>query len=272
MFFFSRSYPISSFILFARYACPQSNCYRPLDSLLSCLLSSSSFPRDRLILGHSDVLADAAERSWRIVEFLRRVDALAQRKRIRVVKELHLGLASHAIVNSTYTWVLLVQPAALHIGLLLRVVLLRVYLTDQVGDLLDALLLARADVSTGKRALGLLVLSSGLSWGLWATLSKVVPILCAEVTSVMSGLMSGNDSAEALGCGLDGSIDEGELRDVVLVDHAEDGLLLAHVYGWPLDVLLVRRLQLAEAIVTDQVLGLLLRLAIDGAERRGQTT
>ena len=88
----------------------------------------------------------------------------------------------------------------------------------------------------------------------------------------MSGLVSGNDSAEALGRGLDGSIDEGQLRDVVLVDHAEDGLLLAHVNGWPLDVLLVRRLQLAEAIVTDQVLGLLLRLAIDGAERRGQTT
>ena len=85
----------------------------------------------------------------------------------------------------------------------------------------------------------------------------------------MSGLVSGNDSAEALGRGLDGSIDEGQLRDVVLVDHAENGLLLAHVNGWSLDILLVRRLQLAEAIVTNQVLGLLLRLAIDGAERRG---
>lgn len=110
--------------------------------MLCCSLSSSSFPGDGLILGHSDVLADAAERTWRIIEFLRRVDALAQRKRICVVKELHLALASHAVVNSTYTWVLLVQPAALHIGLLLRVVLLRVYLTDQVRDLLDALLLA----------------------------------------------------------------------------------------------------------------------------------
>ena len=196
------------------------------------------------------------------------MDALAQRKRVRVVEELHLGLASHAVVNSAYAWVLLVQPAALHIGLLLRVVLLRVYLTDQVGDLLDALLLARADVSASKRALGLLVLSSSLSWGLTGTLSKVVRILCAEVTSIMSGLVSGNDSTEALGCGLDGSVDEGQLSDVVLVYHAEDGLLLTHVNGRSLDVLLVRRLQLAEAVITDQVLGLLLRLAIDGAEGR----
>ena len=75
--------------------------------------------------------------------------------------------------------------------------------------------------------------------------------------------MSGNDSAEALGRGLDGSIDEGQLRDVVLVDHAEDGLLLAHVHCWPLDVLLVRSLQLTEAVITDQVRGLLLRLSID---------
>ena len=84
----------------------------------------------------------------------------------------------------------------------------------------------------------------------------------------MSGLVPGNDSTEALGCGLDGSVDEGQLSDVVLVYHAEDGLLLAHVNGRSLDVLLVRRLQLAEAVITDQVLGLLLRLAIDGAEGR----
>ena len=84
--------------------------------------------------------------------------------------------------------------------------------------------------------------------------------------------MSGNDGTETLGCGLDGSVDKGQLRDIVLVDHTEDRLLLAHVNGWPLDVLLVRRLQLTEAIVTDQVLGFLLRLAIDGAKRGGQTT
>ena len=132
MFFFSRSYPISSFILFARYACPQSNCYRPLDSLLSCLLSSSSFPRDRLILGHSDVLSDAAERSWRIVEFLRRVDALAHWERKSVVKHLHLGPASDAVVDCANARVLLIQPATLDISLLLRVIRLRVDLTNEV--------------------------------------------------------------------------------------------------------------------------------------------
>ena len=84
--------------------------------------------------------------------------------------------------------------------------------------------------------------------------------------------MSGNDCAETLSCGLDGPVDERELRDVVLVDHAEDRLLLAHVNCWLLDVLLVRRLQLAEAIVTDQVRSLLLRLAIDCAKGCGQAT
>ena len=81
--------------------------------------------------------------------------------------------------------------------------------------------------------------------------------------------MPGNNGTETLGCGLNGSVNERELRDVVLVDHAEDGFLLAHVNCWPLDVLLVRRLQLTEAIVTDQVLCLLLRLSIDSAKGCG---
>ena len=65
---------------------------------------------------------------------------------------------------------------------------------------------------------------------------------------------------------LHGPVDEGQLRDVVLVDHAEHGLLLAHVDLRVPDLLLVGRLQLAEAIITNQVGRFLLRLAVDGSE------
>jgi len=39
-----------------------------------------------------------------------------------------------------------------------------------------------------------------------------------------------------------------------------------------LDILLVRRLKLTEAIIADQMLGLLLGLAIKGAKGSGETT
>ena len=84
--------------------------------------------------------------------------------------------------------------------------------------------------------------------------------------------MSRDDSAEALSRSLNGSIDQGKLSDVVLVDHSKDGLLLAHVILRLLDVLLVRRLQLTEPIVADQVCRLLFGLAIESTEGSGKTT
>ena len=200
------------------------------------------------------------------------MDALSHTKRIRIVKHLHLRLASFALVNGSHTWVLLVQPTALHVGLLLRVVLLRVNLTDQVGDLLDSLLLARANVAASKRSLGLLELSRGVRGSLWASLPKVIPVLSAEIARVMGGLVSGNHGAETLGCRLNWPIDQRELGDVVLVDHAKDWLLFADVHLGVLDVLLIGRFQLTEAIIADQVRGLLLRFAIDCTQRCRQAT
>ena len=56
--------------------------------------------------------------------------------------------------------------------------------------------------------------------------------------------MSGDNSAETLGSGLNGSVDKGELRNVILIDHAKNGLLLADVDLWVLNFLLVRRFEL----------------------------
>lgn len=200
------------------------------------------------------------------------MDALAHAERVRIVKHLHLRLASLAFVDGAHTRVLLVQPTALHVGLLLRVVLLRVHLADQVGDLLDSLLLARANIAASKRRLRLLELGGGVCGRLRASLPEVIPVLSAEIARVMGGLVSGNDGAEALGCRLDWSVDQRELGDVVLVDHAQDWLLFADVHFGFLDVLLIGRFQLTEAIIADQVRGLLLRFAIDCIQRCGQAT
>ena len=95
-------------------------------------LFCGSLPCDGLVLGESDVLADAAESATRVVELLSRVDAFAQGQRVGIVEEIHLVFASLSFVNGAHTWVLLVQPRTLHISLLLRVVGLGVNLADQV--------------------------------------------------------------------------------------------------------------------------------------------
>jgi len=83
--------------------------------------------------------------------------------------------------------------------------------------------------------------------------------------------MPRNDCTEACGRGLYGPIDERKFGDVVLVDHAEHGFLFAHVHLRVLNFLLVRRFELSEAVVGDQVHRLLLGLAMESAEGRGDT-
>lgn len=137
---------------------------------------------------------------------------------------------------------------------------------------MDSLRLARAKIAASKRSLGLLELSSGVSWSLWATLPEVIPVLSAEIACIMGGLVSWDHGSKSLGCRLDWAIDQRELRDVVLVDHAKHGLFFANVHLGVLDVLLIGSLQLTEAIIADQVRRLLLGLAIDRAQGCRQTT
>ena len=209
------------------------------------LVRGVSLSGNGLVLGESDVLADAAEGSDRVVELLGSVDAFAHGQRSGVVEHLHLVLAGLAFVDSAHTRVLLVQPRALHVSLLLRVVSLRVDLADQVGDLLDALLLARPQVPASLSLRGLLECRGGLCWALLRTLSKVVSGLSAEGTCGVAGVVSVNDGAKAGLGSVDGPVNEVELANVVLIDHAQDGLFFARVHSWFLNFLLRRRLQLS---------------------------
>jgi len=93
-------------------------------------------------------------------------------------------------------------------------------------------------------SLGLFKALDCLSGALSGPLAEVVPVLSAEVASVDTSGMSGDNGAETLGGGLDGSVDKGELRDVVLIDHAKNGLFLANVHLRVLNFLLVRRFEL----------------------------
>lgn len=110
---------------------------------------------------------------------------------------------------------------------------------------MDALLLRGARVAASQDLLRLLEFSSGRGWVLLRLLSKVVSVLSAEVASVVIISMTRNDSTETVVGGLNRTVDEGELSDVVLVDHAEDGLLFSHVHLGVLNFLLVSRLQLS---------------------------
>ena len=88
----------------------------------------------------------------------------------------------------------------------------------------------------------------------------------------MASLVSGDDGSETLGSSLNGSVNEGELSNVVLVDHAEDGLLLADVDLRVANLSLVGSLEFSEAIITDEVVSLLLGFTVDRAKRGGKST
>jgi len=204
------------------------------------------------------------------------VDTLTHWQRVGIVVELNLLLAGLALVNSAHGRILVVHPRPLHIGLLLWVEVLAVDLADEVGDFLDSHLLEWTDLSTSLVSLiSVELLHSASCISDWF-ISKVVSVLSAEVASILVGTLAGNDRTKAGVCRLHGSIDEGKLSDVVLVDHAEDGLLLLMVDLGVLDLLLVRGLQLAEGIVRDETERLLLWLAVDGSkgcwDTRGRQT
>ena len=221
---------------------------------------------------HGHVRADASVGAWLITEVESGVDALAHWQRSSIVVELHLLLASHALVHGLNSWVLIVHPGSLHIGLLLWDEVLGVNLTDEVGDLLDAHLLKWTDLSASLVALISLEFLNSASSIEHLLLSEVVSVLGAEVASILVSSLAGDHSTEATVSGLDWSVHETQLSDVVLVNHAQHWLLLLVVHLWVLDLLLVRCLQLSEAVVWDEAKGLLLWLAVDGTQRGWNST
>lgn len=137
---------------------------------------------------------------------------------------------------------------------------------------MDALLFSSAQVTACERLLSLLEVSSGSSGVFYWLFAEVISVLSAVVASVVSLDVLGDDCAETLSSGLNRSVDKGKLSNVVLVDHAQDGLFFAHVHSRVLNFLLVGRFQFSEAIVRDQAECLLLWLAVVGAKRGREST
>jgi len=171
------------------------------------------------------------------------VNAFTHWEGVGVVEHLHLGCASLAVVDSAHAGILLVQPGALHVRLLLRIVGFRVNFANQVGNLMDALLFSSAQVTACKRLLSLLEVGCGSSGVFCLLFAEVVSVLSAVIASIVSLDVLGDDCAETLSRRLNRSVDKGKLSNVVLVDHAQDGLFFAHMNSWVLNFLLVRRLQ-----------------------------
>lgn len=129
---------------------------------------------------------------------------------------------------------------------------------------MDSLLVGCAQIATGKNFLSSLEVSSSLCWCFWSSLSEVIPVLSAEVTGFLSSIVSWNDCAKALGCGMHGSVYEGKLSDIVLVNHAQNWLLFTNMHLWVLNFLGVCGFKFSKAIVTDQMLSFLFGFAIEG--------
>ena len=76
-----------------------------------------------------------------------------------------------------------------------------------------------------------------------ALLTEVVSVLCAEVASVMTSGVSGDNGTETFSGRVHWSVNQGQLSDVVLIDHSKDWLLLAHMDLRVLNFLLVGGLE-----------------------------
>ena len=73
---------------------------------------------------------------------------------------------------------------------------------------MDTLVLGSARISTSEDSLSFLEVGSGLSGLFGTSLTEVIPIFSAEVTSFMSGIMSWDNSAKALRSGLNWSVNK----------------------------------------------------------------
>ena len=173
------------------------------------------------------------------------MDTLTQWQRVRIVHEVNLLDSSFALIDSTDTWVLLVEPRSLHISLLLWIVVLGIDLSNEVRDLLDAHIFKVTDLTTCLIGSLHLEFSYGLTSVEHFLLSEVVSVLSCKVSGIFFGTMAWDDSAKSRVSSLHGSVNQGQLSDVVLVDHAEDWLLLLDVDLWVLHFILIGSEQLS---------------------------
>lgn len=88
---------------------------------------------------------------------------------------------------------------------------------------------------------------------------------------VMANGVLVDDSAEAVVGTSDGSVNERELSDIILVDHAQDGLLLDAVHLGVLDFGLSCRLLFVETVGRNKLSRIVLRQTMQSVQRLGQT-
>jgi len=136
----------------------------------------------------------------------------------------------------------------------------------------DALLFSGSRVAASQNLGVCFKFGCGRCWVLGHLLAEVVSVLSAEVASVVITSIARDNSTETVVGSLDGAVNEGQLSNIVLVDHAKDGFFLSHVYLGVLNFLLVGRLQLSESIVGHNAISLLLGFAVDSAKWGRKTT
>ena len=103
-------------------------------------------------------------------------------------------------------------------------------------------------------------------------LSKIVSVLSSEISGILFCTMAWDDSSKALVSSLHWSINERQLSDVVLVNHAKNWLFLLSVYLWVLHSLGVGGQKFPESIIWNQTECLLLWLAVDSVQWLWETT
>ena len=100
----------------------------------------------------------------------------------------------------------------------------------------------------------------------FSTLTIVVTILGSVLTALVTSLVLRDHSSKPALCGLDMSVDQRKLCDIVFVDHGQNWLFFVDVDFRVSHMVLVCRLEFTEAVVRDDASRLLLGLTVEGAE------
>jgi len=101
-----------------------------------------------------------------------------------------------------------------------------------------------------------LVFSEGClrsGWVCMSWLAKVVTSLCVESSCTVVCRVMRNDCSESFTCSLNRPICKRQIRNIVLVDHAQDWFLRMPVYLGVLIKVLIHSFHFPEIIVTDQL-------------------
>jgi hypothetical protein len=103
-------------------------------------------------------------------------------------------------------------------------------------------------------------------------LTEVVSVFSSEVALSMVVRVGVDGSSKSMSSALNRSVLEGQISNIVFIDHAENWLLLNEMILRVLEVLVFGGFEFSESIVTNQVGGLLLGLAVVAIQSSGEST